>query len=62
MLHNVVLTTMVCDPSKDFRNCEDNLKRVKLKYSHSLFQHIGIESSLKGKTQTLKVNSYYIYF
>lgn len=61
MLHNVVLTTICCDPTTDYSKCEESLKRVKRKYSSSLFQHIGVESSLKGKMQTLKVFIFSIF-
>ena len=55
MLHSVVLDLIACNPSKDNSKCEENLKKISKKYASSLFQHIGIESSLKGKTQKIKV-------
>ena len=51
----VVLDLIACNPSKDNSKCEENLKKISKKYASSLFQHIGIESSLKGKTQKIKV-------
>jgi hypothetical protein len=55
MLHSIVLDIFACNPAKDSSKCEENLKKIRKKYATSLFQHIGIESSLRGKTQKIKV-------
>ena len=36
-------------------HCERSKSKLKIKYKPSLFQHVGTKSSLKGKTQKLKV-------
>lgn len=48
MLHMSVLANIACDPGRDISKCDKNLKKIYFKYSNSLFQHIGLESSLKG--------------
>jgi len=48
MLHMSVLANIACDPGRDISKCDKNLKKIYIKYSNSLFQHIGLESSLKG--------------
>ena len=35
-------------------HCERSKAALKIKYKPSLFQHVGVQSSLKGKTQKLK--------
>ncbi|KAG7461565.1 hypothetical protein MATL_G00192460 [Megalops atlanticus] len=49
-----ILWVKVCHPEKDAKHCsrqKDNLKR---RYKPSLFQHVGLHSSLRGKIQNLK--------
>lgn len=37
-------------------HCDRSKHDLKIKFKPSLFQHVGVESSLKGKKQKLKVN------
>jgi len=43
-----------CSREKDHRNCRTEIKKMWIDHSPSLFQHIGVQSSLKGKVQNLK--------
>ena len=44
-----ILSTKSCRPDQDRKKCEEAIKEVRIQYGISLFQHIGIQSSLKGK-------------
>ncbi|XP_076878082.1 alpha-1,3-mannosyl-glycoprotein 4-beta-N-acetylglucosaminyltransferase B isoform X2 [Brachyhypopomus gauderio] len=49
-----ILWVKVCNPEKDSKHCskeKDNMKRT---FKPSLFQHVGLHSSLPGKIQKLK--------
>lgn len=48
------LNVKVCSPEKDKKHCERMIAEVRKRFKPSLFQHIGTQSSLKGKTQKLK--------
>ena len=43
----------VCHPEKTAKHCKKEKAKLRIKFKPSLFQHIGKESSLKGKKQTL---------
>ena len=43
----------VCHPGKTENHCKKEKAKLRIKFKPSLFQHIGKESSLKGKKQTL---------
>ena len=49
-----ILSTKSCRPDQDREKCEAVINEVQIQYKISLFQHIGIQSSLKGKVQNLK--------
>ena len=49
-----MLTVKVCNPEKDNKHCERSKMEVRRRFRPSLFQHIGVQSSLKGKVQKLK--------
>uniref|UniRef100_A0A3B4BDF2 Alpha-1,3-mannosyl-glycoprotein 4-beta-N-acetylglucosaminyltransferase B n=1 Tax=Periophthalmus magnuspinnatus TaxID=409849 RepID=A0A3B4BDF2_9GOBI len=49
-----ILWVKVCHPEKDAKDCDKEKARLKPRYTPSLFQHVGLHSSLPGKTQTLK--------
>ncbi|XP_068451504.1 alpha-1,3-mannosyl-glycoprotein 4-beta-N-acetylglucosaminyltransferase B-like isoform X2 [Clinocottus analis] len=48
------LWVKVCNPEKDTRNCNEQKALLKRRYRPSLFQHVGLHSSLAGKLQHLK--------
>lgn len=48
------LTVKVCSPEKDKKHCQRMVGEVRKRFKPSLFQHVGMQSSLKGKTQKLK--------
>ncbi|KAK7097964.1 hypothetical protein V1264_004865 [Littorina saxatilis] len=49
-----LLWVKVCNPEKDFKHCNRMKQEVRRRFKPSLFQHIGVKSSLKGKVQKLK--------
>nr|XP_028600896.1 alpha-1,3-mannosyl-glycoprotein 4-beta-N-acetylglucosaminyltransferase-like protein MGAT4D isoform X2 [Podarcis muralis] len=49
-----LLWVKVCSPEKDARHCERQKTYLRIRYRPSLFQHVGIHSSLAGKIQKLK--------
>nr|XP_015817216.2 alpha-1,3-mannosyl-glycoprotein 4-beta-N-acetylglucosaminyltransferase A isoform X1 [Nothobranchius furzeri] len=49
-----LLWVKVCNPEKDNKDCEQQKNRLKQRYKPSLFQHVGLHSSLPGKVQHLK--------
>uniref|UniRef100_UPI0037E713CA alpha-1,3-mannosyl-glycoprotein 4-beta-N-acetylglucosaminyltransferase A isoform X2 n=1 Tax=Semicossyphus pulcher TaxID=241346 RepID=UPI0037E713CA len=49
-----ILWVKVCSPEKDVKNCNEQKALLKLSYKPSLFQHVGLHSSLSGKLQQLK--------
>ncbi|XP_025088478.1 alpha-1,3-mannosyl-glycoprotein 4-beta-N-acetylglucosaminyltransferase B-like [Pomacea canaliculata] len=49
-----LLWVKVCNPEKDNKHCTRMKQAIKPRYKPSLFQHIGVKSSLKGKVQKLK--------
>ncbi|GAB1607590.1 alpha-1,3-mannosyl-glycoprotein 4-beta-N-acetylglucosaminyltransferase A-like isoform X1 [Argonauta hians] len=48
------LTVKICNPEKDNKHCDRMKEDVRRRYKPSLFQHIGMQSSLKGKVQKLQ--------
>lgn len=49
-----LIYTKVCNWEKDMKHCKYEKAKLWLHYKPSLFQHIGMTSSLKGKVQKLK--------
>jgi len=44
----------LCHPEKSPKQCQQTKNQYRILYKPSLFQHIGVHSSLKGKVQKLK--------
>ncbi|XP_013885430.1 alpha-1,3-mannosyl-glycoprotein 4-beta-N-acetylglucosaminyltransferase B isoform X2 [Austrofundulus limnaeus] len=49
-----ILWVKVCNPEKDNKDCDQQKALLKQRYKPSLFQHVGLHSSLPGKIQQLK--------
>ncbi|KAE8278186.1 Alpha-1,3-mannosyl-glycoprotein 4-beta-N-acetylglucosaminyltransferase A [Larimichthys crocea] len=49
-----ILWVKVCNPEKDAKHCNEQKALLKQRYKPSLFQHVGLHSSLPGKLQQLK--------
>ncbi|XP_077156342.1 alpha-1,3-mannosyl-glycoprotein 4-beta-N-acetylglucosaminyltransferase-like protein MGAT4D isoform X1 [Paroedura picta] len=49
-----LLWVKVCNPERDAKHCERQKAYLRISYKPSLFQHVGIYSSLAGKIQNLK--------
>ncbi|KAM6999659.1 alpha-1,3-mannosyl-glycoprotein 4-beta-N-acetylglucosaminyltransferase B [Tautogolabrus adspersus] len=49
-----ILWVKVCNPEKDVKDCNERKASLKQRYKPSLFQHVGLHSSLAGKLQHLK--------
>ncbi|KAJ8015637.1 hypothetical protein DPEC_G00028170 [Dallia pectoralis] len=49
-----ILWVKACNPEKDDTDCKKQKGLLKLRYKPSLFQHVGLHSSLPGKLQQLK--------
>ncbi|NWR66599.1 MGT4B acetylglucosaminyltransferase, partial [Bucorvus abyssinicus] len=49
-----LLWVKVCNPEKDAIHCEKEKAKLRIRAKPSLFQHVGIYSSLAGKIQNLK--------
>lgn len=49
-----ILWVKVCNPEKDTKHCNEQKALLKQSYKPSLFQHVGLHSSLPGKVQQLK--------
>ncbi|XP_041847167.1 alpha-1,3-mannosyl-glycoprotein 4-beta-N-acetylglucosaminyltransferase A-like isoform X2 [Melanotaenia boesemani] len=49
-----ILWVKVCNPEKDAKHCNEQKALLKLRHKPSLFQHVGLHSSLPGKLQQLK--------
>ncbi|XP_014215077.1 alpha-1,3-mannosyl-glycoprotein 4-beta-N-acetylglucosaminyltransferase B-like [Copidosoma floridanum] len=52
------LTVKVCSFDMDGKKCQEAKEKVWLSYSSSLFQHVGLHSSLSGKLQKLKAKKF----
>lgn len=48
-----ILWVKVCNPEKDQQHCAREKMHLRIRFKPSLFQHVGKESSLKGKKQNL---------
>ncbi|KAK8772221.1 hypothetical protein V5799_024534 [Amblyomma americanum] len=53
LLDNMV-ATMMCRNDQDHKQCRKRVDTIWIHYKPSLFQHVGMHSSLKGKVQKLK--------
>ncbi|CAG13956.1 unnamed protein product, partial [Tetraodon nigroviridis] len=49
-----ILWVKICNPEKDAKHCNEQKASLKHQYKPSLFQHVGLHSSLRGKIQALK--------
>ncbi|XP_017278575.1 alpha-1,3-mannosyl-glycoprotein 4-beta-N-acetylglucosaminyltransferase A [Kryptolebias marmoratus] len=49
-----ILWVKVCNPEKNDKHCNQQKALLKQRYKPSLFQHVGLHSSLRGKVQRLK--------
>ncbi|XP_031175199.1 alpha-1,3-mannosyl-glycoprotein 4-beta-N-acetylglucosaminyltransferase B isoform X4 [Sander lucioperca] len=49
-----ILWVKVCNPEKDAKDCDKQKAQLRHRYKPSLFQHVGLHSSLPGKLQQLK--------
>uniref|UniRef100_A0A8C5T0Y0 MGAT4 family member D n=1 Tax=Malurus cyaneus samueli TaxID=2593467 RepID=A0A8C5T0Y0_9PASS len=49
-----LLWVKVCNPEKDATHCEKEKSKLRIRAKPSLFQHMGVHSSLAGKVQNLK--------
>ncbi|KAK2839054.1 hypothetical protein Q7C36_013868 [Tachysurus vachellii] len=49
-----ILWVKVCNPEKDSKHCNNEKSKLKRTFKPSLFQHVGVHSSLPGKIQNLK--------
>uniref|UniRef100_A0A3P9L8S7 Alpha-1,3-mannosyl-glycoprotein 4-beta-N-acetylglucosaminyltransferase B n=1 Tax=Oryzias latipes TaxID=8090 RepID=A0A3P9L8S7_ORYLA len=49
-----ILWVKACHPEKDKKDCDAQKALLKQRYKPSLFQHVGLHSSLPGKIQNLK--------
>ncbi|CAL8358700.1 unnamed protein product [Merluccius merluccius] len=49
-----ILWVKVCNPEKDEKDCNAQKSLIKHRHKPSLFQHVGLHSSLSGKIQNLK--------
>ncbi|XP_023133630.1 alpha-1,3-mannosyl-glycoprotein 4-beta-N-acetylglucosaminyltransferase B-like isoform X2 [Amphiprion ocellaris] len=49
-----ILWVKVCNPEKNQKDCNEQKALLKQRYKPSLFQHVGLHSSLPGKLQILK--------
>ncbi|XP_027887074.1 alpha-1,3-mannosyl-glycoprotein 4-beta-N-acetylglucosaminyltransferase B isoform X1 [Xiphophorus couchianus] len=49
-----ILWVKVCNPEKDNKHCDLQKAMMRRRYKPSLFQHVGLHSSLPGKLQHLK--------
>uniref|UniRef100_W5MWT2 Zgc:154054 n=1 Tax=Lepisosteus oculatus TaxID=7918 RepID=W5MWT2_LEPOC len=49
-----ILWVKACNPEKDALHCNRQKDSLRIRYKPSLFQHVGLHSSLRGKIQNLK--------
>ncbi|XP_006815695.1 alpha-1,3-mannosyl-glycoprotein 4-beta-N-acetylglucosaminyltransferase B-like, partial [Saccoglossus kowalevskii] len=49
-----ILWVKVCHPEKDVKHCAREKAALRIRFKPSLFQHVGMHSSLPGKVQKLK--------
>ncbi|XP_072118866.1 alpha-1,3-mannosyl-glycoprotein 4-beta-N-acetylglucosaminyltransferase A [Mobula birostris] len=48
-----ILWVKVCNPERDAKHCERQKSNIRIRFRPSLFQHVGLHSSLAGKIQKL---------
>ncbi|XP_075708735.1 alpha-1,3-mannosyl-glycoprotein 4-beta-N-acetylglucosaminyltransferase A isoform X2 [Rhinoderma darwinii] len=48
-----ILWVKVCNPEKDAKHCDRQKSNLRIRFKPSLFQHVGLHSSLAGKIQKL---------
>ncbi|XP_039599846.1 alpha-1,3-mannosyl-glycoprotein 4-beta-N-acetylglucosaminyltransferase A isoform X1 [Polypterus senegalus] len=48
-----ILWVKVCNPERDAKHCERQKSSLRVRFRPSLFQHVGLHSSLAGKIQKL---------
>ncbi|VDM95839.1 unnamed protein product [Thelazia callipaeda] len=53
-LLDLLFINRYCHPEKSDKNCAEVVKRHRIRHRPSLFQHIGVHSSLTGKLQKLR--------
>lgn len=53
-----IMYTKICNPEKDMHLCQIEKRKIKRSIKPAQFQHIGLYSSLKGKTQKLQDASF----
>ncbi|XP_030224735.1 alpha-1,3-mannosyl-glycoprotein 4-beta-N-acetylglucosaminyltransferase B isoform X1 [Gadus morhua] len=49
-----ILWVKVCNPERDEKHCNAQKSLIRRRHKPSLFQHVGLQSSLSGKVQSLK--------
>lgn len=57
-----ILWVKVCNPEKDAKHCDRQKSNLRIRFRPSLFQHVGLHSSLAGKIQKLTVSRQYLPF
>ncbi|XP_032733597.1 alpha-1,3-mannosyl-glycoprotein 4-beta-N-acetylglucosaminyltransferase A [Lontra canadensis] len=53
-----ILWVKVCNPEKDAKHCDRQKANLRIRFRPSLFQHVGLHSSLSGKIQKLTDKDY----
>ncbi|XP_053779717.1 alpha-1,3-mannosyl-glycoprotein 4-beta-N-acetylglucosaminyltransferase A isoform X2 [Desmodus rotundus] len=53
-----ILWVKVCNPEKDAKHCDRQKANLRIRFRPSLFQHVGLHSSLTGKIQKLTDKDY----
>ncbi|XP_008586837.1 PREDICTED: alpha-1,3-mannosyl-glycoprotein 4-beta-N-acetylglucosaminyltransferase A, partial [Galeopterus variegatus] len=53
-----ILWVKVCNPEKDAKHCDRQKANLRIRFRPSLFQHVGLHSSLAGKIQKLTDKDY----
>ncbi|XP_071064823.1 alpha-1,3-mannosyl-glycoprotein 4-beta-N-acetylglucosaminyltransferase A isoform X2 [Dasypus novemcinctus] len=53
-----ILWVKVCNPEKDAKHCDRQKANLRIRFRPSLFQHVGLHSSLTGKLQKLTDKDY----
>ncbi|XP_030777621.1 alpha-1,3-mannosyl-glycoprotein 4-beta-N-acetylglucosaminyltransferase A isoform X2 [Rhinopithecus roxellana] len=53
-----ILWVKVCNPEKDAKHCDRQKANLRIRFRPSLFQHVGLHSSLSGKIQKLMDKDY----
>uniref|UniRef100_A0A8I6A1A7 Alpha-1,3-mannosyl-glycoprotein 4-beta-N-acetylglucosaminyltransferase A n=1 Tax=Rattus norvegicus TaxID=10116 RepID=A0A8I6A1A7_RAT len=53
-----ILWVKICNPEKDAKHCDRQKANLRIRFRPSLFQHVGLHSSLSGKIQKLTDKDY----